>query len=68
MFQEFASLKARRALYILRRVYGDRRMLLLVDELSKAKDGLKVMSEIGVILDGERTVDVLVSSLSPTYI
>eukprot|EP00975_Prorocentrum_lima_P048543 10155001-Prorocentrum_lima.AAC.1 len=43
-------------------------MLLLVDELSKAKDGLKVMSEIGVILDGERTVDVLVSSLSPTYI
>eukprot|EP00981_Chlorochromonas_danica_P009202 scaffold2549_cov177-Ochromonas_danica.AAC.20 len=71
MFQEFASLKALEAVDILRKVYGkdkDRRMLLLVDELSKAKDGLNAMKEIGVILNLERTVDVLVSSLSPNYI
>eukprot|EP00981_Chlorochromonas_danica_P007666 scaffold1843_cov160-Ochromonas_danica.AAC.1 len=67
-FQEFASLKALEAVNILRRVYGDRRMLLLVDELSKAKRDKAVMSEIGVILDGEPAVDVLVSSLSPNYI
>eukprot|EP01039_Chlorochromonas_danica_P008089 gene8089-8923_t len=67
-FQEFAPLKARGAVNILRKVYGDRRMLLLVDELSKAKDDKEAMKEIGVILNLERAVDVLVSSLSPNYI
>lgn len=69
MFKNFASLEALDAVDILKSTYGkDRRMLLLVDELSKAKDDQEAMKEIGIILNEERTVDVLVSSLSPNYI
>ena len=37
-FVYFKSLTVERAIYILRRVYGNRRVLLLIDELSKADD------------------------------
>ena len=70
-FSRFANLQADDAISVLRRVYGeDRRVLILVDELSKSKRyhlDDSVMDEIDVILDNEGDADVLVSSLSPQY-
>ncbi len=43
-------------------------MLILVDEISKAEVGSKVMSQLGEVLDQYCECDVLVSSLSPGYV
>ena len=57
------------AISLLKETFGaDRRILILVDELSKATDDKTVMKTIGEIIDKYNECDVVVSSLSPTYI
>jgi len=72
-FEHYKFLSATGAVRVLKNVYGaDRRILVLVDELSKAAGNNKgdddVMREVGALLDGFGDVDVIVSSLSPQYI
>ena len=56
------------AISLLKETFGaDRRILILVDELSKARDDKTVMKTIGNILEEYDECDVVVSSLSPTY-
>jgi hypothetical protein len=58
------------AIDILREFFGSERpILLLIDELSKAKEyDITVITAVGNILDTFGDVDVIVSSLSPNYI
>ena len=73
-FWNFRSISALNAVRLLRQIYGeDRRVLVLVDELSKASKhaiGLDqaVMHGLGDLLDTDGECDVVVSSLSPQYI
>jgi hypothetical protein len=46
----------------------NRRIYIGVDEINKAKDSNKVITEIGSILDTYDKVDVLVSAISPEII
>jgi hypothetical protein len=69
------DLEAFTAINILRNFFGEERpVLLLIDEISKAKfDSYsnyddKVITDVGVILDSYGDIDVIVSSLSPNYI
>ena len=74
---KYESLTAEDAVNILRKVFDDpasstsetsrRPMLILVDEISKAKDDKNVMRELGAVLDEFGNVDIVVSSLSPGY-
>jgi hypothetical protein len=60
---------AKIAIESLREFFGkERPVLLLIDELSKAKFDYDkiVMSDIGTLLDSYGDVDVIISSLSPT--
>jgi len=74
LFSRFDSLSAVQAILILRRTYGPTRLvLLLVDEVSKAKftseiAGKDVMTQIGSVLDSDGNTDVVLSSLSPKYV
>ena len=60
------------AIDTLRALYGaDRRVLVMVDEVSKARPegaDFVILTEIGELLDEYESVDVLVSSLSPQYL
>ena len=60
-----ASLTAKKAIVLLQSVFSctkNTRMLVLVDEISKAYDSQSVMNEIGSILDKFENVDVIVSA------
>ena len=46
----------------------NKRMLILVDEISKANDAPTVMEEISVILNMYKDIDFVGSALSPKYI
>eukprot|EP01031_Cornospumella_fuschlensis_P026170 gene26170-31600_t len=68
-----ADVSAKTAAKVLREVYGrERRLLVLVDEVSKARPSgqadANVMTELGDLLESDGTVDVLVSSLSAKYV
>ena len=53
----------------LQKIFGeDRKYLILVDEISKANDDVKVMRDLGEILNKIDNCDIVVSSLSPQYI
>ena len=74
---KYKSLTAKDAVNILRKVFDPasstsetsrRPMLILVDEISKAKDDKKVASQLGAVLDAFGDVNVVVSSLSPGYV
>ena len=81
-FIVYKSFSAVNAVAVLRSVYGNRRVLLLIDELSKADDtrpyslagpgGMtydrSAMRELARILDSDKRTDVIVSSLSPNYV
>ena len=63
------------AVDIIRRLFGkDRLMLIIMDELIKANNertmqyDATAMRELGTILNSDGRTDILVSSLSPTYI
>jgi hypothetical protein len=63
------KLSAWNALKVLSDVFGkDRPFLLLIDELSKADDDVKVMESISYILTHRPDADVIVSALSPNYV
>jgi len=75
IFGKYKDMSAPQAISLLRKVYGElRRLLLIVDEISKAKifkmdvEDELVMRQIGVVLDTDSNTDVLVSALSPQYI
>lgn len=73
LFKSFCNLSAIDSVRILRKVYGDnRRILLLIDELSKATphdvSDKAIMKEIGSVLDYFGDVDAIVSSLSLEYV
>lgn len=60
------------AVEVLREIFGNRRVLILVDNIKKAAKLEKggddaVMGAICTLLSNDGTVDVLVSALSPTY-
>ena len=79
-FSDFDNLSAEQSLSILRQVYGeDRLVIILADEISKAHlnfvdeqsnitAGKMIMTQLGIVLDSNGDNDVLVSSLSPQYI
>lgn len=75
-FQSMSALdiSALDAVCVLRQVFGgteDRKILILVDEISKANgfEGDKdVMKQIEVLLDNEDHCDVIFSALSPKYV
>ena len=80
-FIVYKSFSAVNAVAVLRSVYGNRRVLLLIDELSKADDrpsslagpgymtfDRSVMRELAQILDSDKRTDVIVSSVSPNYV
>jgi hypothetical protein len=57
------------AVRILQRVFGaNSRVLILVDELSKAKDAKECMSQLGEVSAIFGHCDVVVSALSPNYV
>jgi hypothetical protein len=57
------------AIVFLQNIFGeDRKYLILVDEISKANDDVKVMRDLGEILNKIDNCDIVVSSLSPQYI
>eukprot|EP01031_Cornospumella_fuschlensis_P031091 gene31091-37574_t len=67
-----ADVSAKTAAEVLREVYGrERRLLVLVDEVSKAKPrgqaDADIMTELGRLLESDGTIDVVVSSLSANY-
>ena len=63
------DLNAKYAVNMLRHLFGqDQSVLLLVDELSKAVNQNGVMSELGEVLDKDGNCDMVVTSLSPTFI
>lgn len=72
--RDHIGLSASSAIQVLKDVYGiNRRILVLVDELSKASNIFKnadenMITEIGLVLDGFQNVDVIISSLSPQYV
>jgi len=64
-------LTASMAIRLLKNVFGaDRPVLILIDELVKAPLGsqAEIMGEIGGLLDVYDDVDIVVSSLAPTFI
>ena len=72
-FLKYESLTVYEAINISRRLYGEnRRVLVLVDELSKARpEGVgdkQVMRELGYVLNHCDFADVIVSSLSIEYV
>jgi choline kinase len=65
----FLKLTASNAVKLLQRLFGEKRRIYIgVDEISKAKDSNKVMTEIGAVLSNYEGADVLVSALSPEVI
>ena len=57
------------AINILEKLFGFQRpIIILVDELSKAKNDKLIMPQLGSILDAKENCDLVVSSLSPQYI
>ena len=57
------------AVELLQRIFGEnRRVLILVDEVSKSKKSITNLSNLGLILDESDRFDVLVSSLSANYV
>jgi hypothetical protein len=68
-FENYSELSLSNAISLLRRVFGGNRpFLLLVDEISKAKNDFKVISEISTLLNGDANFDAIVSALSPGYV
>ena len=68
-FKAQESFPACDAVDMLRRLFGpDRPVLLLVDELSKAANDEKVMTDLGGVLTEDGNCDVVVTSLSPAYV
>ena len=74
-FKDCERVSGLQAVGIVRRLFGeDRLMLIIVDELIKANiEGAMTydataMRELGMILNSDGRSDILVSSLSPTYI
>ena len=76
-----ATISANDAVAMLRRLFGDRPVLVLVDELAKAHDfdipigrapgvtnDARVMAELGGLLDRDGDFHAVVSSLQPAYI
>lgn len=71
MFSAYGNLDLQTSIAILRRVLGDRPVLILIDELSKAgSDATQnaIVSSIGSVLDEDGRTDIVVSALSPEYI
>jgi hypothetical protein len=71
--KQYADLSAADAVETHRKVFGnDRPVLILVDEIAKAKCSENItknmVSDLGLCLNEDQNIDVIVSSLSPAYI